>query len=254
MFVFGVALSDIENINLGDGTRPLDKLRDVSIWWAIPRNLLLIFFFTSYGSYDGEDMCKIHKDYNCDYLWFATAGFYIPKYVCWYIGAISGVVLALVSDGTQWFLNTSVVQFLGRISYTLYLVHGLFLQWPQHELGLYFVNELDVPLMEAKLFVFLIFTPVLLLVAWLLELGVDTPAKNFANKLDVTARIEQPIPKVKTEGDNDVVEEVTWWRFCLRSWEIWALLAWFSLILIVTEVYGAIGDNRARLGEEALSD
>ena len=151
-------------------------------------------------------------------------------------------------------MNTSVVQFLGRISYTLYLVHGLFLQWPQHELGLYFVNELNVPIMEAKLFVFLIFTPVLLLVAWLLELGVDTPAKNFANKLDVAARIEQPVPKVKIEGDNDEVEEVTWWRFCLRSWELWALLAWFSLILIVTEVYGAIGDNRARLEEEALSD
>jgi len=42
----------------------------------------------------------------------------------------------------------------------------------------------------ATLYVFLIYTPVLILFAWLLEWAVDTPAKNWACAIDIEAREE----------------------------------------------------------------
>jgi len=38
---------------------------------------------------------------------------------------------------------------------------------------------------SAVLYIFLIYTPVLLIVSWILEFTVDTPAKNFSFELDV---------------------------------------------------------------------
>ena len=49
LFVFGVILSDIEHLTKGMG-RPLDAMRNLSIWVKIPINLVLIFMFMSYGS------------------------------------------------------------------------------------------------------------------------------------------------------------------------------------------------------------
>lgn len=39
------------------------------------------------------------------------------------------------------------------------------------------------------------------------------------------------------------MDENVWWRFCIYSWEIWALVAWFSFILLSTEIYGQMEDN-----------
>jgi len=41
----------------------------------------------------------------------------------------------------------------------------------------------------AALYVFLIYTPVLILLAWILEMLIDTPAKNFAYEFDVQTRV-----------------------------------------------------------------
>jgi peptidoglycan/LPS O-acetylase OafA/YrhL len=76
------------------------------------------------------------------------------------------------------------MQFLGGVSYTLYLIHVLIIKWPQDEMVVWFVKEHNQSFNMSLLWVFLIFTPVLFLVSWLLEIAVDTPAKNFANKVD----------------------------------------------------------------------
>jgi hypothetical protein len=56
------------------------------------------------------------------------------------------------------------------------------------------------------------------------------------------------------------VDENVWWRFCIYSWEIWALVGWFSFILFTTEIYGSMEDNggggvtnRERMWEEGGS-
>jgi len=41
------------------------------------------------------------------------------------------------------------------------------------------------------------------LVSWLLELGVDTPAKNFSAEVDIAARIQRP----RLRGSKNVVND-----------------------------------------------
>lgn len=92
--------------------------------------------------------------------------------------------------------------------------------------------------------VFLIFSPLLILVSWGLEVCVDTPSKDFANEVDQAERIERP----KTEKPED---RPRCWKFCLYSWKIWALFGWFMFILITTEVYGSYDGNKERIEAEA---
>jgi hypothetical protein len=56
---------------------------------------------------------------------------------------------------------------------------------------------------NAKFYVFLIYTPVLILVSWLLEMGVDTPAKNFSAEVDIAARIQRP----RLRGAKNMVDD-----------------------------------------------
>jgi hypothetical protein len=41
----------------------------------------------------------------------------------------------------------------------------------------------------ALLLLFLTYTPIIILVSWILEITVDTPAKNWAAEIDVMARL-----------------------------------------------------------------
>ena len=66
----------------------------------------------------------------------------------------------------------------------LYLIHCVFTHWAQWQVMTYFEEEHGTGEGLARLYVFLIFTPVLVLVSWLLEWAVDTPAKNFAAEVD----------------------------------------------------------------------
>jgi hypothetical protein len=42
----------------------------------------------------------------------------------------------------------------------------------------------------AVFYVFLLFTPVLLVCSWVLELGIDTPSKDLAHAIDFIARYD----------------------------------------------------------------
>jgi len=76
----------------------------------------------------------------------------------------------------------------------------------------------------AILYSFLIYTPVLILFAWLLEWAIDTPSKKWASMGDIMAR-------------NDGKEKEGFWAFICGSWQFWCLVGWFTSILVITEVY-----------------
>jgi len=63
----------------------------------------------------------------------------------------------------------------------------------------------DIDANLAILYVFLIYTPILILVSWILEMLVDTPSKNFAYEVDVQYRIHRPpAPKKKNEETGEL--------------------------------------------------
>ena len=88
----------IADIESNPKSRPLDFLRDLSIWWKIPINLILFFIFITYGSFGGNDRCIEANDGECDYWKIFTINGYIPKMVGFYIAAISLIILALTSS------------------------------------------------------------------------------------------------------------------------------------------------------------
>ena len=94
----------------------------------------------------------------------------------------------------------------------------------------------------AVLYVFLIFTPVLLLFSWLLEIGVDTPSKNLAHEIDTIARYENPRKKADTDEDDRSCGD-----FFASQWFIWLFLGLFVVVLLSTEIYGAVDGNGDRI-------
>ena len=47
---------------------------------------------------------------------------------------------------------------------------------------------------DAVTYVFLIYTPLMLLISWILVILVDTPSKEFADEFDRLTRINRPTP------------------------------------------------------------
>jgi peptidoglycan/LPS O-acetylase OafA/YrhL len=181
VFFFGVAFADMENLK---PRSPLEWLRELSIWWKIPINLLLLVIIVSWGSYSGDGQCLAADDGNCPYWVYATANETIPKLACTFTAAILLVLLALTSSWFQWILASAPSQFMGRISFSLYLFHEVFTDWAMVDTYYYFLG-IDVSPDLAVLYVFLIYTPPLILISWLLTILVDGPSKDFAYELDV---------------------------------------------------------------------
>lgn len=82
---------------------------------------------------------------------------------------------------------------MGQISYTLYLLHILIIHWAQRDTYNYMLGE-GVEADEAITYVFLIYTPVLFVCSWILEIIVDRPAKEFAGEFDRQTRRVRPGP------------------------------------------------------------
>mgnify|MGYP006104682205 CR=1 FL=1 len=70
------------------------------------------------------------------------------------------------------------------MSYTLYLIHELFIVWLQRDTYNVLLDN-GVGPEVGLVYIILIYTPLLLLVSWLLEITVDTPAKKFSNEFDI---------------------------------------------------------------------
>ena len=125
LFVFGIILSDIEHLTKGFG-RPLDALRNLSIWWKIPLNLVLIVIFLIYGSLNeyADDFPKEDMGF-----YRAVRGYEYLSWLPWEdVGALAIMILCLTSEWAQWILSSYPFRFLGKISYTLYLSHYLVMQ------------------------------------------------------------------------------------------------------------------------------
>ena len=219
-FFIGVLFCDLEH---DQKVRRLDALRELPWYFKIPINLSLVIMFFIYASVaeDSEDHYRPEDMRTYDAM--VTGNYKIGFPVCMHIAALSIFLLALISEWFQWFLNLPPIQFLGKISYTFYLIHNLFIEWPQYETKKAFEDS-GTSANMAVLYVFLIYTPILILFSWLLEWAVDTPAKNWSNKIDIEAR---------QKGEN----KSTFCEFVVKSWEFWCLLGWLSLVLVVTEVY-----------------
>jgi peptidoglycan/LPS O-acetylase OafA/YrhL len=124
IFIFGVILADLEMLP----NRPLDKFRN---WWwpyATLKNIFLLFIGVSFGSHRGGS-CIYENSGPCDYWKWLTLNEFIARDLGMYIGGLAWILLALTSEATQWVLGSCFFQFFGKISYSLYLVHALFIMW-----------------------------------------------------------------------------------------------------------------------------
>lgn len=176
-FAWGVIFADIETINI-NGRRPLDVIRKLSIWWKIPLNLFLFAIFCIFGSVDIEPLNQMRDDQYQTYSLTVSFGYFIGFPICMLIAALALFFLCLTSRWAYIILDSIPFQFLGDISYCLYLLHTLIIEWPMKELQDYWVkqgNDYDY----AAYWVFLIFTPVLLVLAWLATKFIDSPCTEL---------------------------------------------------------------------------
>jgi hypothetical protein len=135
---------------------------------------------------------------------------------------------------------------MGRISFSLYLFHELFIEWAQMDSYYYFLGQ-DYDPNTACFIVFIIYTPLLIVVSYLLTILVDDPAKEFAYEVDVQSRIKRPPPirKDKEENtDESIREHYSCGGFTKRSWKMFGFVIWLLLVLIITETYQATKGER----------
>lgn len=137
-FAWGVIFADIETINIY-GRRPLDVLRKLNIWAKIPLNLFLFALFVIFGAVDIEALNHTRADENQKYGLVVTFGYFIGMPVAMLISALAIFLLALTSKVAMWILGSPPFIFLGEISYTLYLLHTLIIEWPMKELQYHWV-------------------------------------------------------------------------------------------------------------------
>ena len=84
---------------------------------------------------------------------------------------------------------------MGRISYTFYLIHLLILEWAMADTARYWtanVPEDEFSRNDAALYVFLIYTPIIIVISWLMEMSIDTPSKDLAGEIDRELRLMMP--------------------------------------------------------------
>ena len=191
-FAWGVIFADIDSINI-NGRRPLDVLRKLNVWVKIPFNLFLFALFVVFGSVDIETLNHMRADEDQRYNLVVTFGYFIGMPVSMLIAALAIFLLALTSSVAKCILGSAVFKFLGDISYSLYLLHTFIIEWPMKELQYYWVQD-GMNYDAAAYYVFLIFTPILILMAWGSTLFIDTPSKNLAQKLDLNNRRDVPKP------------------------------------------------------------
>ena len=128
------------------------------------------------------------------------------------------------------------------------MVHELIIFWPEND----FVREMtESGGMKYKLAVFIsfcIFTPVLILVSWILLILVDDPFKNFAYEIDIVWRKTRPPVKnltaeqaevQKMEDDNDFS------KFIKNSMKFFGLVMYFICLYVITESYSAYSNKES---------
>lgn len=103
-------------------------------------------------------------------------------------------------------------------------------------------NNKDLKYKTAVGIAFIVFTPVLILVSWILQILVDDPYKDFAYEVDIVSRIEKPNNIKNRSGvenkSNDSDENERWFvNFLKQSWKFFGLMFYFLSLYIITESY-----------------
>jgi len=142
VFFYGVILADLETFHV----RPLDSIRNLHWGWKIPVNLALFTVAVSFGAYNrsGWMHCETASDDEypyCIYWSIVSWNGIIPMEICTHIGANALIILCLTSDVAAWILGTVIIQFMGKISFSLYLVHELFTEWLIVDTYYYFIGK-----------------------------------------------------------------------------------------------------------------
>lgn len=124
------------------------------------------------------------------------------------------------------------------------MVHILFVHWLQKDTYNYFLGE-GVEADEAVTYVFVIYTPILFLVSWVLEIIIDRPSKEFAGEFDRQTRRNRPKPApVKNEETGelespDPKEYYSCGAFSKRIWPIYFFIGWLLTLAIAIEIFNA---------------
>lgn len=179
----------------------------------------------------------------------------IPFWWGTYLASFAIMIFILTSGYFQWFLFTPPMKFMGKISYMLYLSHELFVEWgaidfyghfrPMHRME----GDSEEGLISHDALVgycFLLFTPILLFVAWGLTELVDNPSKDFAYELDKQNRLYELEPEKDKDGNVIPDKREPTWLWLLKYWKMWVFLGWIALVYIVGESYNAANGTPKR--------
>ena len=189
----------------------------------------------------------MRADENQRYGLTVTFGYFIGMPVAMLIAALSIFLLCLTSSWAMCIIGSPVFSFLGDISYSLYLLHTFIIEWPMKELQYYWVQD-GMNYDAAAYYVFLIFTPILILISWGATLFIDTPSKNLAQKLDLNARKDVPKPAPGRPG----VKQVGCFEFSLTNWQVYTIVIYLLAIFIITEGYQSFNGNRERIADSGV--
>jgi hypothetical protein len=126
-------------------------------------------------------------------------------------------------------------------------VHALFVFWLQNDLVRNLFERGGMKYDYAVAIAFGVYTPVLVLVSWLLTIVVDEPYKDFAYELDMASRYKQP-PVRSTAGGGEIASEKSEGngrakRFLSNSWKFFALVIYMLMVYITTEAYSYYAVN-----------
>ena len=138
-----------------------------------------------------------------------TFAYFISNTVGVTIAALALFFLVLTSPALMWLLSSPPFSFLGRISFSLFLLHPLVVQWMAFEFAGSKKNPEDPDsYSNGIIWAFIIFTPLLILLSWLFEFAVDSPLKELVHQIDESlAWFENPKRLKKLAAEKEKQEE-----------------------------------------------
>lgn len=169
-FILGVMLSDI-TVNRQNILAKLDS-RAVKI--------ILLFIGLFLGSYPNqvgkvEGSINIHDTIYSPLSYLSCADSYYQI-----IGAAIIIAVLLKSEGLSKFFSSAAMQFLGRVSFSMYLTHVILILYCAHPL-FNVMHQRSIPYLVCFLIMLIIVVPLILVAAYFVYKYVDKPAINLSN-------------------------------------------------------------------------
>ena len=183
--VFGYGLIYLDLDNPVKGPRAFDYIRELNFWCKILINVPLFLIFLFYGSITPEtdNLSRLEEDQSFtedmtwDYLISNTVGLTIAANALFF--------LVLTAPSLMWFFDTWPFSFLGKISFMIFLLHNLVIEWMQDSyVGSKIDPEDSSSYSNGVLNAFFIFTPVLILLATLFYYLVDAPLQELIHLIN----------------------------------------------------------------------